>query len=292
MKQPRINVMADVMKEAAPYIKKYRGKTIVVKYGGHAMTNAELKAAVMSDLQLLLSIGVNVVLVHGGGPEISAQLKLIGKKSKFVDGLRVTDAETMAVVQQMLAGKVNKDLVSLLGGHGIGLCGMDGGMLLCEKKQTEKDLGYVGEIVAVNTQILDFALTSGYIPVIATIGAGEDGTPYNINADTAACKIATALGAQKLVNMTDVAGLLRDKNDETSLITETEISKVDELIKQGIIEGGMIPKIESCVEAVEHGVKEAVIIDGRLPHSILLEIFSTRGSGTLLYKNEEQANEK
>lgn len=286
MEQPRIGVMAEVMREAMPYIQKYKDRTVVVKYGGSAMTSSLLKDAVMSDLTLLALIGVRLVLVHGGGPEISAQLKRIGKESKFINGLRVTDAETMEVVQQMLAGKVNKDLVAMLKGRGIGLCGMDGGMLTCTKLQTEPDLGYVGEIVKVNTPLLHFALDSGFIPVIATIGAGEDGTPYNINADTAACKIAVALGASKLINMTDVAGLLRDKDDENSLITEVEIGAVKGLIDEGIIAGGMIPKIMGCVESLSQGVEEAVILDGRIPHSILMEIFSDRGNGTLIYKEE------
>ncbi len=283
MEQPRIGVMAEVMSEAMPYIQKYKGKTIVVKYGGSAMTSATLKAAVMSDLTMLSLVGIRVVLVHGGGPEISAQLKRIGKESKFIGGLRVTDAETMEVVQQMLAGKVNKDLVALLKGRGIGLCGMDGGMLTCHKLDTQPDLGFVGHIEKVNTQLLRFALDSGFIPVVATIGADEHGIAYNINADTAACKIAAALGATKLVSMTDVAGLLRDKNDESSLLSEVEIGEVDSLISSGIIEGGMIPKIQGCVECLEQGVDYAAIIDGRVPHSILLEIFSTRGNGTLLY---------
>lgn len=285
MEQPRIGVMADVMGEAMPYIGKYKGKTIVVKYGGSAMTDAELKSAVMSDLTLLNMIGIRVVLVHGGGPEISGQLKRIGKKSEFVNGLRVTDAETMEVVQQMLAGKVNKDLVAMLKGRGIGLCGMDGGMLTCQKLQGEADLGFVGEITQVHTSLIRFALDSGFIPVIATIGAGEDGTPYNINADTAACKIAVALGASKFVSMTDVAGLLQDKNDESTLILDAEIGEVAGLIESGIVEGGMIPKILGCVECIEQGVKEAVVIDGRVPHSVLLEIFSDHGAGTLFYQN-------
>lgn len=284
MEYPRINVMADVLGEAMPYIGKYKGKTMVVKYGGSAMENDALKAAVMSDLTLLNMIGVRVVLVHGGGPEISAQLGRIGKKSRFVDGLRVTDDETMQVVQQMLAGKVNKDLVALLNGKGIGLCGMDGGMLLCEKMAASEDLGHVGEIVKVRTQLLRFALDSAFIPVIATIGVGTDGTPYNINADTAACKIAIALGAKKLIAMTDVAGLLRDKDDEASLITEVEVGEVAGLVSSGIIAGGMIPKINGCVECLEQGVEEAVILDGRVPHAILQEIFSTKGNGTLIYK--------
>ena len=286
MEQPRIGVMAEVMQEAMPYIKKYKGKTIVVKYGGSAMTSTELKDAVMSDLTLLNLIGIRVVLVHGGGPEISSGLKRIGKESKFIDGLRVTDEETMAVVQQVLAGKVNKDLVALLKGQGIGLCGIDGAILDCKKltpESPEKDLGYVGEIVKVRTPMLRFALDSGFIPVIATVGVDDEGTPYNVNADTAACKIAIALGATKLVNMTDVAGLLMDKDDPASLITGVEVGEVPSLIEKGIISGGMLPKIEGCVECLSKGVGEAVIVDGRIPHSILLEIFSNRGSGTLFY---------
>lgn len=285
MEQRRIDVMSEVMGEAMPYIQKYKGKTIVVKYGGAAMTDTALKAAVMSDLTLLALVGVRVVLVHGGGPEISNHLKRIGKKSEFVNGLRVTDAETMEVVQQMLAGKVNKDLVALLCGRGMGLCGMDGGMLTCKKLQTGADLGFVGEIETVDTTLLEFALGAGFIPVIATIGADKNGVPYNINADTAAFKIAVALQATKLVSMTDVAGLLRNKTDETSLIVDVEIGEVEALIQQGVIEGGMIPKVMGCVESVQQGVHEAAIIDGRVPHSILLEIFSDSGSGTLFYKN-------
>lgn len=285
MEQPRIGEMAEVMQEAMPYIQKYKGKTIVVKYGGSAMTSPALKDAVMSDLVLLNLIGVRVVLVHGGGPEISAGLDRVGKKSEFINGLRVTDGETMEVVQQVLAGKINKDLVALLRGRGIGLCGIDGGMLTCRRLKGDIDLGFVGEIEKVHTTLLRFALDSGFIPVIATIGVGEDGTAYNINADTAACKIAVALGATKLISMTDVAGLLRDKDDESTLITEVELGAVGELIEAGIIEGGMIPKILGCVESLSQGVEEAVIIDGRQSHSILLEIFSARGNGTLFYKD-------
>ncbi len=286
MEQPRINVMAEVMQEAMPYIQKYKDKTIVVKYGGNAMTSAELKDAVMSDLLLLNLLGVHVVLVHGGGPDISTGLKRIGKKSEFIDGLRVTDKESMEVVQQVLAGKVNKDLVAMLKGQGIGLCGIDGATLSCKKLEAacpEKDLGYVGEITKVRTTMLRFALDSGFIPVVATIGVDEFGTAYNVNADTAACKIAIALGAEKLVNMTDVAGLLMDKNDPSTLITNVEVGDVPSLIERGIISGGMIPKIEGCVESLSYGVGEAVIVDGRVAHSILLELFSKRGNGTLLY---------
>lgn len=281
MHQSQIHALARAMGEAAPYIKKYQNRTIVVKYGGNAMINEELKQAVMQDLLLLNQIGIRVVLVHGGGPEISQGLKLIGKESVFIDGLRVTDRETMDVVQQMLAGKVNKSLVALLKGRGIGLCGIDGGMLLCEKLRGSADWGYVGEIVKVDTHLPEFALNSGFIPVIATIGADEQGTPYNINADTAAGQIAVALGAAKLVSMTDTAGLLRDRYDESTLIERVLLDDVDDLTEQGIIAGGMIPKVQCCVDAVKGGVDEAAIIDGRVAHSILLEMFSHKGSGTL-----------
>lgn len=284
MQQSQIEALIKVMGEAAPYIKKYQGKTIVVKYGGNAMINEELKRAVMQDLRLLNQIGVKVVLVHGGGPEISSGLKLIGKESQFINGLRVTDKETMDVVQQMLAGKVNKSLVALLKGKGIGLCGLDGNMLLCEKLHSEPDLGFVGNIKKVDTTLLHFALNSGFIPVIATIGADEHGTAYNINADTAASEIAIALDACKLVSMTDIAGLLRDRFDESTLIHEVEINEVPVLIEQGIISGGMIPKIACCTDCVKAGVEEAAIIDGRIPHAILLEMFSTEGNGTLFYQ--------
>ncbi len=283
MEHPRIDQMASVMREAAPWIAKYKGKTVVVKYGGNAMVDETLKDAVMSDLILLNTIGVRVVLVHGGGPAISNQLKRIGKESRFVNGLRVTDKETIEVVQQVLAGKVNKDLVALLEGRGVGLCGIDGQMIRCRQMQTA-ELGYVGDIEMINTTLLHNTMESGFIPVIASVGVDSAGTVYNINADTAACKIAIALGAAKLINMTDVAGLLRDKDDESSLIVEAEIGEVDALMRQGVIEGGMIPKIEGCVECLSQGVDEAVIIDGRKPHSILMEIFSTQGSGTLFYK--------
>ncbi|MFV0353108.1 MAG: acetylglutamate kinase [Oscillospiraceae bacterium] len=285
MEKPQIGMMADVMGEAMPYLQKYKGQTIVVKYGGSAMTDPALKAAVMSDLILLSLVGIKVVLVHGGGPEINRHMERLGMQSQFINGLRVTDAETMEIVQQMLAGKVNKDLVSLLCGQGVGLCGMDGGMLTCRKMQTEPDLGYVGEIQKVDTTLLQFALDSGFIPVLATIGSDENGTAYNINADTVACEVAVALQASKLVNMTDVAGLLRDKEDENSLIADADIDELDSMIEQGIVGQGMIPKVLGCRDCVLRGVHEAAIIDGRVPHSILLEIFSDTGSGTLFYKS-------
>lgn len=283
MQKSQIHALAQAMGEATPYIKKYQNQTIVVKYGGNAMINEELKQAVMQDLLLLNQIGIRVVLVHGGGPEISQGLKLIGKESQFIDGLRVTDQETMDVVQQMLAGKVNKSLVALLKGKGIGLCGIDGGMLLCEKLHGHTDWGFVGEIVQIDTALPRFALQSGFIPVIATIGADEHGIPYNINADTAAGQIAIALNAAKLVSMTDIAGLLRDRHDESTLISDVCIDEVQTLTEQGVIAGGMIPKIQCCVDAVKGGVAEAAIIDGRVPHAILLEIFSHKGNGTLFH---------
>lgn len=277
--------MAQVLSEAQPYIMKYRGKTMVVKYGGSAMADPRLKAAVMNDLVTLTLLGVRIVLVHGGGPEINVQLNKIGKQPEFINGLRKTDAETMEVVQQVLAGKVNKDLVALLRGHGVGLCGMDGQMLHCSKAVSNgADLGYVGEISQVNTTLINYLLDSGFIPVIATVGMDGEGVAYNINADTAACKLAIALGAAKLVSMTDVAGLLADKNDESTLIAEVEVSGVPRLIHKGVIAGGMIPKIEGCVACIENGVTEAAIIDGRMLHSLIVEIFSDRGSGTLFYK--------
>ncbi len=277
--------MVRILNEAQPYICKYQGKTIVVKYGGSAMTDKALKAAVMNDLVTLALLGVRVTLVHGGGPEINSQLDLIGKKPEFIDGLRVTDAQTMDVVQQVLAGKVNKDLVGLLRGYGVGLCGMDGNILQCEKRTTAPDLGFVGDVVDVNVTLINYLMDSGFIPVIATVGIDNNGTAYNINADTAACKLATALKAAKLISMTDVAGLLLDKDDETTLIENVEVSEVQELIDSGVIAGGMIPKIQGCVECIEDGVTQAAVIDGRMQHSVLMEIFSDKGSGTLLYKH-------
>lgn len=276
--------MANILSEAQPYIMKYKGKTIVVKYGGAAMTDEKLKAAVMNDLITLTLLGVHIVLVHGGGPEINKQLKKIGKEPKFVDGLRVTDDETIEVVQQVLAGKVNKDLVGLLRGHGVGLCGMDGSMLECVKERGKVDLGHVGEIVKVNTTLVKYLLENSFVPVIATVGTDKKAQAYNVNADTAASKIAIALGATKLISMTDVAGLLKDKDDESTLIREVEVSQVQALIDAGIIAGGMAPKIECCVDCIKHGVEEVAIIDGRMEHSVIMEIFSDAGSGTLFYK--------
>ena len=279
---------AQVLTRALPYIKQYTGKTVVIKYGGNAMVSDELKAAVMEDIVLLSTVGIKVVLVHGGGPEISAMLKKIGKESRFVDGLRYTDAETMDVVEMVLAGKVNKSLVQYLeqqGGRAIGLCGLDGGMIKAVR-HAEQDLGFVGDITNVNVTLIRNSLDNGTIPVVATIAAGEPDkngrqVTYNINADIAASRIAAALGAEKLVLMTDVRGLLRDKDDENSLISVVHVSEVPQLKMQGVISGGMIPKIDCCVEAVRRGVKRTHIIDGRIPHSILIEMLSDDGIGTM-----------
>lgn len=275
---------AAVLVQALPYIKKYAGATVVVKYGGNAMINEELKDAVMSDIVLMQLVGINVVLVHGGGPEISAMLKKIGKESKFVGGMRYTDQETMDIVQQVLAGKVNKDLVQLLeaqGGKAVGLCGMDGSMLKADK--LEDDLGFVGEIREVNSEIIENAAKNGYIPVVSTVASGYHGEAYNINADVAAARIAAELGAMKLILMTDVRGLLRDKEDESTIIPVVNVSDVSRLKKEGVISGGMIPKIDCCVDAVRRGVGRAHIIDGRIPHSILVELFTDEGIGTMFY---------
>ena len=277
-------VKAQVLNQALPYIQKYHDKIVVVKYGGNAMVNEELKAAVMSDIVLLSLVGIRVVLVHGGGPEISEMLKRLGIESRFVGGLRYTDAETAEVVRMVLAGKVNKSLVANLtqcGGEALGLCGSDGQMLKVKKLESDPDLGFVGEVTGVNTKPVTDALAAGFIPVIATVATGPDGQVYNVNADTAAARFAAALGAENLILMTDIKGLLRDKEDESTLIPHVNVSEVPYLIKQGIISGGMIPKIECCVEAVRRGVKKATIIDGRIPHSILIEILSNEGVGTL-----------
>ncbi|MGN0474433.1 MAG: acetylglutamate kinase [Acutalibacteraceae bacterium] len=277
---------AKVLIQALPYIQKYAGKTIVVKYGGNAMINEDLKEAVMSDIVLLQLVGINVVLVHGGGPEINAMLDKIGKESKFINGMRYTDEETMEVVQMVLAGKVNKSLVQHLmrhSGKALGLCGLDGRMLMAEKLIKAEDLGYVGEIVEVNTDVIQDAIDKGYTPVVSTIAGGYGGEVYNINADTAAAQIAAKLKACKLILMTDICGLLRDKDDESTLIPVVNVSEVPHLKKQGIISGGMIPKIDCCVEAVRQGVGRAHIIDGRTPHSILIEMFTDQGIGTMFY---------
>lgn len=274
---------SEVLVQALPYIQQYNGKTVVIKYGGNAMINEELQDAVMTDIVLLRSVGVNVVLVHGGGPEISDMLQKIGKESRFVNGLRYTDRETVDVVQMVLAGKVNKHLVQLLtqrGGQAIGLCGLDGDMIRARRHE-EEDLGFVGDIEKVNTGVLKDVIESGYIPVISTVAGGENGEVYNINADTAAARIAACLHAEKLLLMTDICGLLRDKDDESTLLHEVKVSEIPSLKAQGIISGGMIPKIDCCVEAVRRGVTRTNIIDGRIPHAILIELFSDAGLGTM-----------
>ncbi len=280
------DVRARVLNDALPYIQKYHNKVVVVKYGGNAMTNDELKQAVMSDIVLLTLVGIKVVLVHGGGPEISDMLKRLNIESKFIGGLRYTDAATVDVVKMVLAGKVNKELVSLLGqkgGAAVGLCGLDEQMLMAERTSgpNGEDLGYVGDIVKVNTKSIVDALNNNVIPVIATVASDENGQAYNVNADTAASRIASALGAENLILLTDIAGLLRDKDDPSTLIQEVNVSEVPFMKKRGIISGGMIPKIDCCVEAVRRGVKKTVIIDGRVPHSILIEILSNEGIGTM-----------
>lgn len=278
------DVRANVMIEALPYLQKYHDKVVVVKYGGNAMTNDELKQAVMSDIVLLSLVGIKIVLVHGGGPEINAMLKKTNKESKFINGLRYTDEETVDIVQMVLAGKVNKDLVSLLqshGGNAMGFCGLDGNLLVAE--ELDPQLGYVGEITEVNPGVIKTALDNGYIPVISTVATGGDGkTVYNINADTAAARIAAELKASSLILMTDIIGLLEDKDDESTLIRTAGVSEIPYLKKQGIISGGMIPKIDCCVEAVRRGVPKANIIDGRIPHSILIELLTDLGAGTMI----------
>lgn len=278
------NEKAKVLIDALPYIQKYYNKVVVIKYGGNAMKNEELKQAVMSDVVLLALIGVKVVLIHGGGPEINEMLSRVQLESKFINGLRYTDKDTAEIVQMVLAGKVNKGLVSLLqqhGGKAMGLCGTDGNMISVQKMEGEADLGYVGEITNVNVAPIIDALDGGYIPVIATVATDENGDIYNINADTAAARIAAALGAENLILMTDIRGLLQDKNDESTLIPVVQVSEVPFLINQGIISGGMIPKIQCCVEAVRRGVNRTFIIDGRIPHSILIEMLSNEGIGTM-----------
>ena len=271
-----------VLVEALPYIQKYSNKIIVIKYGGNAMINEDIKNAVMGDIALLSLIGIKVVLVHGGGPEINEMLGKIGKKSEFVDGLRVTDKETADIVQMVLAGKVNKSLVALLGTLGckaIGLCGADGGLITAEPK-SEK-LGYVGEITGINPQAILDLLEKGYIPVVSTTGYDKDGNVYNINADTAASKIAGVLKAESMISMTDIAGILRDKENPETLIPKIYVSDIPQLVNEGIISGGMIPKIECCREAIRMGVKKVFIIDGRIPHSLLIETLTDEGLGTM-----------
>lgn len=279
---------AQVLAEALPYIQKYSGKTIVVKYGGNAMISEDLRRAVISDIVLLNLVGIRVVVVHGGGPEINEMLTKVGKESKFVDGLRYTDEETMDIVQQVLCGRVNKNLVATLnrmGGRAVGLCGMDGSLF--QAKQLSEKLGLVGEIHHVNPSPVTDALDDGYIPVVSTVAQGVDAdTAYNINADTAASKLAAAMGAEKLILLTDVRGLLRNPRDEETLIHVVHTYDVPGLVAQGIISRGMIPKMECCVDAIAGGVERVHILDGRIPHSILIELLSDEGIGTMLKKED------
>ena len=276
---------AEVLTAALPYIKKYSGKVVLIKYGGNAMQTEQLKQQVMEDIALLWLIGVKVVLVHGGGPEISQTMKALGKEAVFVDGLRVTDEETMDIVQMVLAGKVNKSLVNLIqtkGGHAVGVSGVDGGII----EATVKDprLGLVGKITKIRTQPIEDMLEKNYIPVISTIASDRQGNTYNINGDTAAAYIAGALGAERMFLMTDIAGILRDKDDPSTLIPQLTTTEAKQLQEEGIISGGMIPKVECCIEALEHGVKNVVIMDGRTPHSILMELLTDEGAGTMVMK--------
>lgn len=278
-------VRAEILTQAVPYIKEYTGKYVVAKYGGNAMTDPQLKKSVMQDILLLKLVGVKVILVHGGGPEISAMLKKLSIESHFENGLRVTDDDTMEVVQMVLAGKVNKSLaadLSALGGRAVGLCGIDGGLIKVHQKNEK--LGHVGEIDEINTKILDDLLDGGFIPVISSIGIDDDGNPYNINADTAATKIAAALHAESMVVMSNINGVLRDKDDENSLISQMSLADAEELKKSGIIAGGMIPKVDCCTNAVKEGVKKVFIINGEIPHAILIELLTDEGLGTMFTK--------
>ncbi len=280
---------AEVLTQALPYIKRYNGKIVVVKYGGNAMINQELKEQVMEDIVLLWLIGVKVVLVHGGGPEISEMMGKLGKKTEFVNGLRVTDKETVEIAQMVLAGKINKSLVNLLGmkgGKAMGISGMDGKLI--EAKVKDTDLGYVGEITKINIQPVRDLLEKGYIPVVSTIGCDNDGNVYNINGDTAAAHIAGALNAKRLIMMTDIAGVLRDKDDLSTLIPEITVGEAKTLFDEGVISGGMIPKVDCCIEAIKKGVKKVIIMDGRVPHSILMELLTDEGAGTMVVGDKQE----
>lgn len=276
---------AKVLVSALPYIKQYNGKIVVVKYGGNAMLSDELKNSVMGDLVLLSLVGAKVVLVHGGGPEITEMLNLMGKKAEFVDGLRVTDEETAQVAQMVLAGKINKNLVNLIskkGGTAIGLCGIDGRIFEAEK--LDERLGFVGKITKVNAELVTDVLEKGYIPVISTVGCDRDGNVYNINADTATARLAGALNAESLISMTDISGILKDKNDPETLIPKITTEEAPKLIRDGVINGGMIPKVNCCIDAIEHGVKKVFIIDGTVPHALLVETLTDEGIGTMFTK--------
>ena len=274
---------AEVLTQALPYIKRYNGKIVVVKYGGNAMINEKLKQQVMEDIVLLWLIGVKIVLVHGGGPEISDLMTRLGKKAEFVDGLRVTDKETVDIVQMVLAGKVNKTLVNLLemkGGRAMGISGMDGRLIEAEIK--DERLGYVGKITNVNITPINDLLEKGYIPVVSTVGCDRQGNSFNINGDTAAAFIAGALKAERLIMMTDIAGILQDRDDPSTLIPDVTIDEAEELKAEGVVSGGMVPKVDCCVQALKKGVENVVIMDGRVPHSILMEILTDEGAGTMV----------
>lgn len=278
---------AEVLTQALPYIKRYNGKIVVIKYGGNAMINEHLKQQVMEDIVLLWLIGVKVVLVHGGGPEISELMTKLGKKAQFVDGLRVTDKETVDIVQMVLAGKVNKTLVNLLemkGGKAMGISGMDGRLIEAEIR--DERLGFVGKITKVHINPVLDLLEKGYIPVVSTIGCDKEGNAYNINGDTAAAFLAGALKADRLIMMTDIAGILRDKDDESTIIPEVTVSEAKKLYDDGVISGGMIPKVDCCIEAIEKGVKNVTIMDGRVPHSILMELLTDEGAGTMVMRDK------
>lgn len=279
---------AQVLTQALPYIRQYNGKIVVVKYGGNAMVSEQLREQVMEDMVLLWLVGVKVVLVHGGGPEITDMMNRLGKKPKFIDGLRVTDQETVDIAQMVLAGKVNKTLVKLLevkGGKAMGISGMDGGLI--EARMRNPDLGFVGSITGVNIEPVMDLLEKGYIPVISTLGCDSEGNTYNINGDTAAACIAGALHAERLIMMTDIAGVLKDRNDPTTLIREMTISEAVKLFEENVIAGGMIPKVECCIDAIHRGVERVIIMDGRVPHSILMEILTDEGAGTMVTADPE-----
>ena len=278
---------AEVLVQALPYIKRYNGKIVVIKYGGNAMIDENLKMQVMEDIALLWLIGVKVVLVHGGGPEISETMKRLGKQAQFVNGLRVTDRETVDIVQMVLAGKVNKSLVSLIqmkGGHAVGLSGIDGGII--EAKMKDEALGYVGEITKIRTQPITDLLEKNYIPIISTVASDRQGNTYNINGETAAAHIAGALQAERLIMMTDICGVLRDKDDPSTLIRQLSVEEARGLYEEGVISGGMIPKVDCCIEAINEGVSNVVIMDGRVPHSILMELLTDEGAGTMVKGDE------
>ena len=284
---------AEVLTQALPYIKAHAGSVVVVKYGGAAMTEESLKMQVMEDIVLLWLVGVKVVLVHGGGSEISDLMKAMGKEPVFIDGLRVTDKETVEIAQMVLAGKVNKGLVNLIqtkGGSAMGICGSDARLI--EAKIKDERLGYVGEITNINIECVNDLLAGGYIPVISTIGCDREGNTYNINADTAAARIAGALGAGRMILMTDVAGILRDVNDRSSLIAELTVDEAKKLYETDIISGGMIPRVDCCIEALEHGVERAIIMDGRVPHAILMELLTDEGAGTMITKGGQNGNDQ